>query len=170
MSDVLEDLCDLIETRSALHSLPRRKLWAWAFQGILDGKLLPQFPDGISLESKFSLGGRLLCWRRVINDGLEAIRHRHSDPSRWRWTRALVFPPVSFDHWLKDTLRGERFPARPKRRTGAKLTKRAVVKNFLDKRKRLVEGCSYKEIAKQVKEKCGIDVSPKTVGRAFGRK
>ena len=41
MTNDRETLPDLIETRSAEHTIPRRKLWQLAFAAILDGALNP---------------------------------------------------------------------------------------------------------------------------------
>ena len=47
MPDILESLCDLIETRSSQHGMTRRKLWAWTFTAMQAGDLAPQFSDDV---------------------------------------------------------------------------------------------------------------------------
>ena len=75
MTNDRETLPDLIETRSAQHTIPRRKLWRLAFAAILDGALNPDFGE-LTLDTAFDHGGTKLTWRRVIADGLAGLGRR----------------------------------------------------------------------------------------------
>jgi hypothetical protein len=165
MSDT-QELCDLIETRSAQHCIVRRKLWEWAFTAILDGRLTFELPNDLMPDPQFDHAARL---RTLIIGALPAIEYG-ADPSKWNWSRMLMISPAVFDKWLKAVLRNRQFTARPKRRAGTKSTKREAVRNFIEKRKSLLRGATHKEIAKHVKDKLGVDVSERTVRRALGRK
>jgi hypothetical protein len=167
MTNDRETLPDLIETRSAEHTIPRRKLWRLAFAAILDGALNPDFGE-LTLDTAFDHGGTKLTWRRVIADGLAGLGRR-ADPARWNWSATLSFSPVAFDRWLREALRTARFSAHPKRRPGAKGSKRNAVCKFLDER-RFPDSTPYKEIAREVKDALGFDVSDRTIARARGRR
>ena len=90
------------------------------------------------------------------------------DPARYRWTRELMFDAAAFDRWLKSALRRQ---PRPKRRAGAKPSKREKLEAFLEKKyqSEIPAGVTYKEIANHFHAETGVLVHERTVRRAFGR-
>jgi len=168
VSSTREVLCDLVETRSAQYSIPRRKLWSWAFTAILDSILIPDSPGDASLDTEFGIG---VAWRRKITDALSALERQSTDPSKWNWTGALVFSSAAFDTWLKGALRDNKFPPRSKRRAGAKSSRDKLAAFIANKYPNDVPpGVTYKEIAKQAKGAVGKIVHERTVRRALGHK
>jgi hypothetical protein len=170
VSNTGERLRDLVETRSAQYGVTRRKLWAWVFKAILKGDLIAN--NAPPLNEKFKHGGTTLKWSGVITIQLKAIERPSADPSDWPWTESLIFSPVTFDKWLKETLQHHKFPTHPNSIPGAKRTKRDAIKEFIDKEypDGKPAGVTNKEIAIRVGNRIGKPISGRTVGRAFGRK
>jgi len=154
-------LRDLVESRAAEYNLPPRWLWGWALDAIVRHVLLPNLPEGISLDS---LHGRIV-------GALYAIE-RGSDPSRWSWTSAIALSPAAFDRWLKKTLRGRKITTHPRRAVGAKSTLREDVAAFAAANypSPLPPGITNEKIAQDYESKTGTAVSERTVRRALGRK
>jgi hypothetical protein len=164
MQDSQELIRDLIEERSAQYSISRRKLWRWVFTAILEDTLRPH---DLSLDATAQYGGMQGTLAGLIKHELRGWETQHDhDPSRWSWVDNIRFPPADFDRWLKAAMVANRFPVRPKRRPGAKPTKRERVTRFLE---HLPEGVSDKETVRRLKRELGIDVSERTVRRAQGR-
>jgi hypothetical protein len=173
MANQRESLCDLIETRSAQHGIPRRKLWAWAFAAILDGTLVPANASDFPLDTVLNHGGMYFTWRGKVADALQGVSQRRNlNPSNLNWTANLTFSKASFDSWLKMALSADDFPPRPKRRAGAKGNVRAKIKQFVDENypQGVPPGVTNKDIAKQASGQVGRVVHERTVTRALGGK
>jgi hypothetical protein len=167
MSSVRESLCDLIETRSALHCIARRRLWTWVFAAALEGTLTLEFPNDVSTDADDR--ARL---RHAIADALRAVQERGADPSKWNWVRSLVLSQAAFDKWLKGALRHHEAPVHSKRKAGAKPSPREKVKKFVDETfpDGVPPAITHEEIARRAEPTVGKRVSPRTVSRALGRK
>jgi hypothetical protein len=131
-----------------------------AFTAIGDGKLVC---DDLVSTPQFDLKSWML-------DSIQGIEHRGFNPSKANWCRQLMISPAAFDKLLKKALQDNRFPALPKRRAGAKPTKRDEIKKFVGKNKRRFSTTTNKEIRKRAIDELGIEVSERTVRRARGRK
>ena len=99
-------LRDLIETRAAQRCIALRTLWSWALDAIDGAVLIPIFPKGMSLDTRFCHGGMLVTWRDVIMNAARSIG-RHL-PSKDSWANHPKVDPDKFDKWLE-----EDSPARP---------------------------------------------------------
>ena len=163
MAGERENLRDLIESRAADHGVPLRKLWKWTLQAILSDVIAPILPEGKSLDVPFPHGGRSLTWRTVIKTVLPTIDSY--GPPGHDWTGTLMFDVAGFDMWLKSALKDRRMPVHPKRRAGAKQTRREKVKLFIEEKypSGIPPGVTYKQIANE------LGVSERTVRRAYGR-
>jgi hypothetical protein len=161
MAGESESLRDLIESRAATHGVAPRRLWKWVLDAIVQDIIVPIFPDEMSLDTEYDHGGGLLTWRRAIRRVLPTIDSY--GPPRWMWT--LMFDVVGFDRWLKNALKDQRIPVRPKRRAGPKLTAREKAKLYIEKYPSgiIPPGVTYKQIANE------LGVSERTVRRAYGR-
>jgi hypothetical protein len=93
-------LRDLIETRAAQRCIALRTLWSWALDAIAGGVLIPIFPKGMSLDTRFDHGGMWLIWRDVIVNAARSIE-RHL-PSKDSWANQLTIDPDIFDKWLEE--------------------------------------------------------------------
>jgi hypothetical protein len=163
MSNNREKLCDLIETRSALHCVTRLKLWRLVFAAVLDGQLEPAWSDDVPPDpNNHEMLRALIAGVHLVISG---------DPASWPWVRRVVISPVAFDKWLKGALHDLQFPASPKRRAGAKPVL-IVLKEFIDETypKGVPPGITNKDIAEAAKERVGKTVSERTVRRARGHK
>jgi hypothetical protein len=178
MSDNLESLHDLVETRAATCGIPRRYLWEWARIAIRDGVL----PYSLTGEWKKAATSPFLYddASKAASDPLpsehlpsehddRAVRERarselgdNYDPFQSWWWKQLMIAPAVFDEWLK----GRQSLSRPKRREGRKLTSRDAVKAHIDEHYsgELPPNVTYVQVARD------LGVSERTVRRALGLK
>jgi hypothetical protein len=163
-----DPICDLIETRSAQHLIPKRKLWSWVFTAILDKALRP---EDMSLDTEIHHGGIRSTWEKLIKHELRGWEQHNHDPSHWSWIDNIRFSPADFDRWLKAAKFANRFPAHPKRRPGAK-TDRERLKEYIDAAypDGPPKSLSYRQIANQAAPTLGKVFHVRTVARALGRK
>jgi hypothetical protein len=162
-----EKLCDLIETRSASHGITRRRLWVLTSDAVLKGELELNFSAAVQPDPN-----NPEIARAAIARARWAIEHGGADPADWTWARRLVISPVAFDKWLKQALRNLQFPARPKRRAGAKKTLREKLKEFMEETYGgdPPEHITNKDIAIAARHRVGKIADERTVRRARGRK
>jgi hypothetical protein len=112
MSDDLDSLRELVETRAVVHRIPRRRVWEWALAAILDGTLvygLSDF-DKQTWRPDSSLYKDLADMVRVKIRGVLPFLKYDWDPcAMWASLRRLRIAPAVFDEWLERQL-----PGRPK--------------------------------------------------------
>lgn len=169
MADEQKSLRDLMDDAGAQHGIAQRKLWRWVLTAMAN-ELLPIFPEGMTLKTKFDHGGMLLTWSVVIDSALAAIE-RHI-PSNDNWTKTLKIDPAIFDKWLKGFLQTVKIPRHAKRGAGAKAALREAVASFIAEQypSRIPAGITRKIIARDFEAQHKTSVSERTVGRAMGRR
>lgn len=163
VSNIPEPVCDLVETRSAQHTIPRRKLWGWVFAAMLSEDL---HPDGMSLETetRHAATAKPFTLSQLINHELRQWEQHNQDPCCWSWINSIKFSPLDFDAWLN----ARRFAPHGNKRRGANSAKSDAVRKVLATGAHV--GRTNKEIVILVKQHHKIDVSERTVRRARGLK
>jgi hypothetical protein len=162
-------LCDLIEDKAAQYGIALRKLWRWALDAIVTGRLSPVLPEGQSLDTKFNHGGMWLTLRGVIRSACRTIEDRL--PSNDNWAKTLKFDPAAFDSWLKKVLQAQGIAAHPKRPGGRKKTLRELAASFLADRypDGIPDGTPLKTVVQNFEVETGRRISERTMRRAQGR-
>jgi hypothetical protein len=148
-----ESLRNLIESGAAFHSKASRAVCRWVLDAILRNELRVIFPEGESLDTKFSHGGMPLTWRLMLGHWLHRIEH--IDPSRFVRFQRLSCEPTLFDRWLKAKLQtnsspeASRFPVR-KRPSPAQV--RQVVQNYVNEERKIGRSTSITRMWKYVQK------------------
>ena len=143
-------LRDLIETRAAQRCIALRTLWSWALDAIDGGVLIPIFPKGMSLDTPFDHGGRLMTWRDVIVNAARSIE-RHL-PSKDSWANHLTFDPGRFDKWLEEDSPARTVPALPKRLRPSDPNVRRAVQRYCEIEKKQNGSTSIPRMWKYLKK------------------
>jgi hypothetical protein len=173
MPSDFETLPELIRTRSAQYGIPRRTLCKWAFDGILDGFLVPQFggPNKVTLDTEIQGS----TYRKQIEAMLVVLDNPRTCP--WTWLNAIELRPRSFDQWIKRKIGfdQQKIPQNPQAsewRPGPGEDLRDAIRHFAEAKYGLPlpSHVTHKQIAKDYTAETDLSASERTVRRAFGEK
>jgi hypothetical protein len=103
---ILESLRELVEGAAAAHKIAPRKLWRWAFDGILQDELEAQFPPDPGRNFN-TPSDEEAFWLKILEN------NRDADVSLCGWTSDLKLDPDKFEKWLKKRCRDASPPGKP---------------------------------------------------------